>query len=385
MIIRRPTCYNRFQCTASKCSDNCCIGWEIDIDKQTEEVYQSLEGAFGERLRASVVTGEKDTHFILERERCPFLNKENLCDIIITLGEDKICDICREHPRFYEWFGDLTEVGLGLCCEEAARLVFADSEPMVFEVADRDCAGNDSLEAQPKLTEREEACLEVLLTARAYIFSVLQSRTESIWKRLAHVLDLAEQMQECLDFDDLDGITELTDANIEPTWEEPKLQAAKDKSLTERYLEILTYYRGLEPMDDRWPETIDGLCRNLDKLLKAEPAFWEAVKDREYEYEHLAVYLLYRYFLKAVFDGELLSRVKTVILNLLMVRLLDIACWSRTGDFSKENRIQTVKAYSKEIEYCVENLEELVNASWDKEMFSTEALTGLLQPNGSEK
>ena len=48
------------------------------------------------------------------------------------MGEDRLCDICREHPRFYNWFGDYTEVGLGLCCEEAERLLFSDSKPLTF-------------------------------------------------------------------------------------------------------------------------------------------------------------------------------------------------------------------------------------------------------------
>jgi len=74
---------------------------------------------------SSIRTDSDGTHmFILGRdERCPFLNDNNLCDIILTLGEDYLCDICHEHPRFYiEADGEYVK-GYGLCCEEAARLI----------------------------------------------------------------------------------------------------------------------------------------------------------------------------------------------------------------------------------------------------------------------
>ena len=36
-----PHFYPNFACIASRCSDSCCIGWEIDIDERTAERYKS--------------------------------------------------------------------------------------------------------------------------------------------------------------------------------------------------------------------------------------------------------------------------------------------------------------------------------------------------------
>ena len=33
--------------------------------------------------------------------RCPFLNKDNLCDIIINYGYENISYICKNHPKFF--------------------------------------------------------------------------------------------------------------------------------------------------------------------------------------------------------------------------------------------------------------------------------------------
>ena len=51
-----------------------------------------------------------------------------------------LCDICREHPRFYNDFPQRQEAGLGLCCEEATRLLLAGEDPLEL-VCDRDETG----------------------------------------------------------------------------------------------------------------------------------------------------------------------------------------------------------------------------------------------------
>ena len=133
MIFRRPTYYDKFKCTADKCSDSCCIGWEIDIDSTTADYYLRVGGAFGERLRNCISSGS----FVLgENERCPFLNGRNLCDIYTTLGEEHLCQICSDHPRFYEWFGAIKEGGLGLCCEAAAQLILTEDFALTESVID---------------------------------------------------------------------------------------------------------------------------------------------------------------------------------------------------------------------------------------------------------
>ncbi len=103
-------------------------------------MYERIEGDFGERILfeiENVMDGTK--HFRLgKNERCPFLNECNLCDIILNLGEDCLCDICTEHPRFTNEYYDVIEKGLGLCCEEAARIILFADEPFALEVYEDD-------------------------------------------------------------------------------------------------------------------------------------------------------------------------------------------------------------------------------------------------------
>ena len=131
MKLYQPTCWKSFQCTASQCSDNCCIGWEIDIDPDSYARYQALPGDFGQRVRASIQPGETPC-FRMNGERCAMLNGENLCEIYRRLGKEGLCQICHDHPLFTDTFGTRRETGLGLCCEEAARLLFAQPAPLTL-------------------------------------------------------------------------------------------------------------------------------------------------------------------------------------------------------------------------------------------------------------
>ena len=135
MKIIAPDYYADFRCIAGACRHTCCAGWEVDIDGESLARYR----ADGEI--APYIDETDAPHFRLtDGERCPFLNKENLCELILRRGEDILCQICRDHPRFRNYWTDRTEIGLGLVCEEAARLILSRPEPMqLVELSDDGC------------------------------------------------------------------------------------------------------------------------------------------------------------------------------------------------------------------------------------------------------
>ena len=133
MKLYAPTYYKKFKCIADRCEHSCCIGWEIDIDENTLEKYKQLKGGYGEAIKNSISL-EDTPHFRLgEGERCPHLDECGLCKIILSMGEDYLSDICREHPRFYN-FTNVAEVGIGMSCPEAARLILSSPDYRETEV-----------------------------------------------------------------------------------------------------------------------------------------------------------------------------------------------------------------------------------------------------------
>ena len=123
MKLFAPAYYKDFTCIADRCRHSCCIGWEIDIDPNTVQKYADITHPYGSKIKESIDPTDTPHFRLCEGERCPHLDGAGLCRIISTLGEGYLCEICREHPRFYNRTAQGLEVGIGLSCEEACRLI----------------------------------------------------------------------------------------------------------------------------------------------------------------------------------------------------------------------------------------------------------------------
>ena len=132
MKLYAPKYYKSFKCIADSCEHSCCIGWEIGVDGKALKRYERLDGGYGDDIKKSI-SYDGDPHFKLcADDRCSHLNGQGLCNIIMNLGEEYLCDICREHPRFYN-YTDVAEVGLGMSCPEAARIILSSPDYILME------------------------------------------------------------------------------------------------------------------------------------------------------------------------------------------------------------------------------------------------------------
>ena len=362
MKYHKPSFFDQFKCIGSACTDTCCAGWEIEVDETTAQGYLAEKGAFGDRLRREIGSEPGEYFFKLKNNRCPFLNKENLCDIFINLGEDRLCDIFREQPSFYNWFGDYTEVGLGLCCEEAERLLFSDSKSLTFveEVTqdeEQDYSDEDEYtDASDLLDDESEEC-EQMLEERKAIFSILQNRKKNIGARLKRLLlqlPYADEMLlltvPILEWDDPESITKL-DYNAKPSTNTLKSSA----------LFLIRFFGGMESLDKTWPSMMKELEQNIDSLIDVDKAaeFIQFMKgeNRLYEYEHIAVYLVYRYYPEILFDGQIEAKILFAAASICLLFLMDLQCFQKNTAYTQQDRIELVRRFSKEIEYCPENME----------------------------
>ena len=143
MKLRAPEYYKDFKCIADRCSHSCCVGWEIDVDPSAAEKYASLTDGYGATIAKSIEWGDTPHFKLCENDRCPHLDGRGLCRIITELGDGYLCNICREHPRFYNDTPYGKEVGVGMACEEAARLILSSdsykSIDIIGETEDEEC------------------------------------------------------------------------------------------------------------------------------------------------------------------------------------------------------------------------------------------------------
>ena len=300
MLTVYPDYYKKFACKKEKCQHNCCIGWEIDIDEQKLDYYTSVSGEIGEKLKANISL-EPIPHFTLDKnERCPFLNKDNLCELIINLGPDSLCSICDLHPRFQNELPQRTEIGLGLCCEAAAELIIGNRDKVL-------------------LVENEKSD-DQIITLRDKIISVLQDRSLDTDKRIEIMLNLCNT----------------------------------DFKFSYRYFDL---FLSLERLDQRWTELLETVKNNYTKLNFKD--FDAYITGREYEYEQFLVYLIYRHFANSADLYSAASKAKFAALAYYLVRSIAVLIFQRKGEFSFDNQIDVMRMFSAEIEYSDENLYEI--------------------------
>lgn len=381
MILRLPDYYKEFHCIAEKCKDSCCIGWEIDIDEETLEYYKSIPGAFGRRLKENMIEGE-ETSFALHKGRCAFLNEKNLCDICTELGETSLCEICLEYPRFTVEYGAVREKCLGLSCEEAGRLIFEKDTSM--------CLEETVLEEQYQWKEEEEeyeVCegemddtqYPFLETARDYVLELLKNREKNIEERAKGIILFASIVQNKMnegDFSDIGQVIEEYRSCIEAG----KKEEPPDSVWQERfrlYQARMDVYEELELLDKEW----DTVFREMKEQYKDTASYKQMQKEfiahytrKDIEYEHLLVYFVFRYGMKAVYDCNFLEKIQFSIVSFLVIRDMDALCFQKKGRFGLEERIDMARIYSKEVEHSEDNLEMLAEACVFEESFSVESL-----------
>ncbi len=327
MKVVKPSYFDIFKCIASACPDSCCKEWTVQVDTESADYYRSLSGALGDRLRQVLAEEDGDTVMINEGNRCPMWRSDGLCRIQAELGHDALCKTCREFPRLTHDYGDFVELGLELSCPVSAHLILtAPVEPPIVEYTD----GGET-------PEYDTDAMEILLRTRDQMLTILADESRPIGETLVLGLMYGHHAQALLD-----GI------DVAPFDSNAALETAHQfGKITD---DLCTFYADLEVLTDRWQH----------HLKSPSPSPWcQPIRA-------MARYGTERYWLQAVSDYDLISRVKMIIAACILVKTLG-------GD-----PIHTAQLYSKEIENNAGNVDTILDAAYTHPAFSDQNLLGLL-------
>lgn len=388
MILRIPEYYEEFSCIASRCKDSCCAGWEIDIDEDSYTYYKSIEGNFGDRLRQSMYVAEDGgARFRLKGpKRCAMLNDQNLCDLYTELGEEALCEVCTEYPRFSIYYGEVEQKGLSLSCEEVGRILFQREDPVCL--VDRKMQDYYA-EGEPDSEDEEEdfAYVSFLEWVQQEIFEILKDRNRTIPERmrlfLAWCVHIQEVTNRYLAKED-DGILrtcreEIVSCGvIEWIRQNTKEDSTGKRSFSyEDFLERFQVFSDMEELDEEWIHT----KKEFQTLFDAdhyEKLVWDYLDSPDYSaiwYEQLLVYFVFRYFMNAAYDYDVIAYAKLVLVSTFVLRDMDTVRFHRNGGhFSLFDRIDTARIYSKEVEHSEGNADDLKEMCMMEEIASVEAL-----------
>ncbi len=305
--VYAPSYYSAFQCIADKCRHSCCIGWEIDIDSATYELYQRED-----ELRKTVELREDGPGFALCADgRCPHLNADGLCRIILLYGEAYLSEICRSHPRFFNKLPNgRIEAGLGIVCEEACRMILEDGERFSLSKIEDACgACDDEGDGYDALSQRDRM-LAMIEASGSYSEGVAALRAAF------HISAL---------------------------------------SFPDRWLDR---FLSLEILDPEWK----GLLLSMKGRLFC---VHDGYEDRcgKY-YRRLLMYFIYRHVSVAKSEQELRARLAFSLLSAAVIRSLFEEAAEGEGQAwdacAPDRLIDFARRYSSEIEYSEDNTEELI-------------------------
>lgn len=297
MKIVKPTFYKDFKCIAGDCSDSCCQGWEVDADSDSLEYYKTLDNFLEIKKRIDSVLSKDEfdnTIFTLaSKKRCPFLNEENLCDMHIAIGGEHTPYTCRTFPRFIYDFGATREIGISFSCPVASDMMY-NAESFDFETEI-----NSDL---PTLNDIDAEKYFLLLKGRAEAYKIAKDKNKSIRERLNALLDLGVLLQEKL---------------------LPYIEGGDD-------IAFFDVFKNPELINPEWKEKVENYS------LKQ-------VSDSQAN-ENILMYFLYKYLMQAVYDDDVLSKIKMAVLGVLINTYFGEDSW-------------TVHLWSKETEHSQYNMD----------------------------
>lgn len=383
MKLRVPDYLKEFKCIASQCEDTCCAGWEIVIDEEAYKKYERAQGGFGQRLRNEIVHRKDEKIFTLKGDNCAFLNENKMCDIYSNLGEDSLCYTCKMYPRHIEEFGNLREIGISLSCPEAARLILRHNKKVEFEVIEieEDITAYNDIDALLFMN---------LLQCRRVIFHLLQNRNIKLEHRISIVLKFADEVQQRIDKENLMGIKPVMEKYLDKDFIKDfisELDEYKDRGVAkyhnmEQFFKVFKELKHINPND---PLSLEEVLKyfwqsNSEEqfYLDKHKGFNDYYEDNIYKFENFLVYFIFRYFMKAVFDYDVTSKVNTAVVSYLMIKELFVFKCTQKGKVSEEDAVDIMHMYSKDIEHLEENIETLSELYKTNPVFKLEELLTII-------
>ena len=297
--------YDNFECISTKCKHNCCIGWKINVDKKSLRAYKRAKGDFGVKLKNGINFNEKSFN-LTQNKRCVFLNDKNLCEIICTLGEKSLCQVCTDHPRFRNFFVGFSETGLGFCCEEACRIILSQTEKISIE--------------NPQKPMRVAKKDRFVLESREKVLSILQNREKTFSERIIELIHSFEPII----------------YKTEKDWQ--------------RWIDFL---KTLDILEESWLNKLNGL--NLQNFEKID--YEKILNANALVLEQFMVNTIYRHYSSANIGNQCSIRISFAIFALYLI----ILCCSANskGKILFEELLEIVRSFSAELEYSDMNLNKI--------------------------
>ena len=353
-----------FKCIAGACEETCCAGWYIAIDETTYKKYKKVKHPeMKKKLEKELVTKKGNSpecvaKIKLKNNRCAFLDKDNLCEIYSTLGENYLSETCTMYPRNTNDLGERVELSLALSCPQAARIVLLQKEPIQFTTGEEEPLPIVGAKLGLK-TKAPKHFEDYLLLIRQVLIAIWQESGynieqkwqlfEVVMKRFHHYQcqragkKLAEYIKEIQN----DGISKikLQENNLLDEY----LSEKKAKLILSSLIQIRASKKWPSASYEAWyNQVLQGLGEKLDAKAykKGEEIFEEVLKRSPYIFENYFVNYIYER-LVPINQKTVKESLEEMILYYACIRLHLIGIASDKGYLEENDIVSLIQSFTR--------------------------------------
>ena len=394
MKVLKPFYYDDFKCIAGDCIDNCCHAeWEISIDKKTYKKYRKLKGQWGNKINNNIgrirsnISDLRYGKIKLKDKGCSLLDEKGLCTIHANLGVGYLCNTCKVYPREITKFGEIYERNLFMSCPEVARYFVRHKENFYFNMDEEELSDLDKDYIVDK--SYDEKLYNLLWDSRSLAMEIIQFKEIEIWKRIIFLKMLTDKVQKLIDEENYENYekvlntfrNEITNIDVINSLDKIKfvedvkfdfIQSIINKSSQlkrVKYSQLINdYYEMFNATDDK--------KENLKLLFEKEREFNIFLKDYENILENLLIYLIYGYFMLALYSKDLNKQVNKVVITYSMIKMLLLGRWYKNNkNLTEEDFVEVLYVFSRVIEHNRSFLNKIYEAikevGYDKIAYTT--------------
>ncbi|ANY74076.1 hypothetical protein BBD41_16635 [Paenibacillus ihbetae] len=211
-VVLQPQYMRDFQCIGAACTDTCCSGWQVSIDRPTYKKYRKIKDrSIAEKVSNFLVENDNPTeeafaYIKLNDDRCGFLD-QGLCGLQLNYGEEYLSKTCLVYPRVLNHVDDRLEMSAKLSCPEAAKLSLLNEDIMEFDIVE--CNLNSRYNISRAVNTEGDSWRSSFWDIRTFVIDLLQNRKYSISERMILLGMFCNRLHEASILNDKSAINKL--------------------------------------------------------------------------------------------------------------------------------------------------------------------------------
>ena len=368
MKVLKPFYYDDFKCIADKCIDNCChIQWTITIDEKTYKKYRKLKGPWGKKINNNITRIRKNNSYLsygkikLKDCGCSLLDEEGFCTIHAQLGEGYLSNTCKSYPRNIIKYNNIYERNLTMSCPEVARYFVKYQDNFYFNMDEEELSDLDRDYIINKSCD--EKLYNILWDVRSLAMEIIQFKEIEIWKRIVFLKTLCDKVQVLINENEYENYEMLLNnfrneiTNIDTINSLDKITIVPDIKMS--FIQVILQLRNNGgTKNEKYLKLIDEYNELVEKnnsgilMIEIENQFNKFLIQHNNVLENLLVYLIYKYFMIALYTKNLEVEISNMIISYAVIKMLLLARWYKNNKIlNEEDFVEVFYVFSRVIEH----------------------------------